>query len=297
VTGFAALLRPDLADYIEKEVAFPSTMVDRIVPATTEDDRKFVFEATGLWDAWPVKTEPFSQWVIEDNFSAGRPPFETVGAQLVTDVRPFELMKLRMLNGSHSILAYLGYLAGYQFVSEALADPAFRTLIYEFMTEEVMDTLSKDIGDLDTYRDAVLQRFANPALRHRTCQIAMVGSQKLPQRLLGLIRDRLSRGLPFTRAALGVAAWARYVTGVDERGHRIDVRDPLAERLCATAQSAAGVPATLVDRLLGVAEIFGGDLPRSEAFRAILTGHLQSLFERGAAETVRSLVLRGPAGG
>ena len=135
-------------------------MVDRIVPATTEDDRKLVLEATGLWDAWPVMTEPFSQWVIEDRFSAGRPPFETAGAQLVADVRPFELMKLRMLNGSHSTLAYLGYLAGYEFVSEAIADPAFRTLVYGLMTEEVMTTLPADVDDLAAYRDALLDRFA-----------------------------------------------------------------------------------------------------------------------------------------
>ena len=122
VTGFAALRDRRLADHIANEVAFPSTMVDRIVPATTEDDRQLVLEATGLWDAWPVMTESFSQWVIEDRFSAGRPPFETAGAQLVPDVRPFELMKLRMLNGSHSTIAYLGYLAGYESVSQAIAD-------------------------------------------------------------------------------------------------------------------------------------------------------------------------------
>ncbi len=295
VTGFAALLSPDLADHIAGEVAFPSTMVDRIVPATTEDDRKFVFEATGLWDAWPVITEPFTQWVIEDRFNLGRPPFETVGAELVADVRPFELMKLRMLNGSHSTLAYLAYLAGYEFVNEAIADPAFHALIHELMTEEVMSTLPDGTGDLGAYCDALLERFANPALKHRTWQIAMDGSQKLPQRLLGTIRDRIARGASITRAALGVAAWMRYVTGVDERGLPIDVRDPLAGRLRTTAQSAAGVPAALVGRLLGITEIFGEDLPRSEMFRAILISHLQSLFERGAAETVRSLV-RVPAG-
>ncbi len=226
VTGFAALRDPDLAAYIEQNVAFPSTMVDRIVPATSEDDRKFIFQATGLWDAWPVVTEPFTQWVIEDRFPGGRPAFETVGAELMSDVKPFELMKLRMLNGSHSTIAYLGYLAGYQFVNEAIADPAFRALVHGLMSEEVMPTLPAGVGDVAAYRDALLERFANPALKHRTWQIAMDGSQKLPQRLLGTIRDRLGRNLPVTRAALGVAAWMRYVTGIGEGGDAIEVKDP-----------------------------------------------------------------------
>jgi fructuronate reductase len=204
-------------------------------------------------------------------------------------VRPFELTKLRMLNGSHSTLAYLGYLAGYEFVNDAIAEPAFRALIHALMTDEVMSTLPAGLGDLGAYRDALLERFANPALRHRTWQIAMDGSQKLPQRLLGTIRDRLADGRPITLAALGVAAWMRYVTGVDEHGRAIDVRDPLASRLRAMSDSASRAPAQLVDRLLRVAEVFGDDLPRSETFRAALIGHLASLFQRGALETVRNL--------
>lgn len=289
VTAFAALRDTRLADEVAGEVAFPSTMVDRIVPATTDADRRLVRELTGFADAWPVVTEPFSQWVIEDRFPAGRPPFETVGAQFVRDVRPFESMKLRMLNGSHSTLAYLGYLAGHEFVNDAVAEPAFRALIHALMTDEVMSTLPAGLGELGAYRDALLERFANPALRHRTWQIAMDGSRKLPQRLLGTIRDRLAEGRPITLAALGVAAWMRYVTGVDEHGRAIDVKDPLAPRLRAISDSAGRAPAQLVDRLLGVTEVFGNDLPRSETFRAGLIGHLASLFQRGALETVRNL--------
>ena len=155
------------------------------------------------------------------------------------------------------------------------------------MTDEVMSTLPGHFYDLGAYRDALLERFRNPALQHRTWQIAMDGSQKLPQRLLGTIRDRLAQGLPVTRAALGVAAWMRYVTGVDEKGSRIDVRDPLASRLRTITDSAGGSPAAIVDGLLGVAEIFGDDLPRSDAFRAELIGHLSSLLHRGAIETTR----------
>lgn len=290
VAGFAALRDKDLANYIAGEVAFPSTMVDRIVPATTEEDRRLAFEMTGLADAWPVVTEPFSQWVVEDRFPSGRPPLELAGVQLVADVRPFELMKLRMLNGSHSTIAYLGFLGGYEYVNEAIADPAIHTLIHELMTDEVMSTLPGHFYDLGAYRDALLERFRNPALQHRTWQIAMDGSQKLPQRLLGTIRERLAEGRSVTRAALGVAAWMRYVTGIDEKGSRMDVRDPLAPRLRNITQGGGGSPAAIVDGLLGVGEVFGSDLPRNEAFRTELVTHLSSLFRRGAIETVRHLV-------
>lgn len=289
VTGFARLRDPALADYIAGKVAFPSSMVDRIVPATTDADRDLVLHETGLCDAWPVVTEPFTQWVIEDRFPAGRPPLEAAGTQVVDDVRPFELMKLRMLNGSHSTIAYLGYLGGYAYVSEAIADPAIRSLIHGLMTDEVMQTLPRNFYNLPGYRDALLERFRNPALRHRTWQIAMDGSQKLPQRLLGTIRDRLALRLPFSRAALGVAAWMRYVTGVDEQGGEIAVKDPLAMRLRSISESAGASPVRLVDGLLAVTEIFGNDLPRSERFREDLTAHLSSLFQNGALKTAQAV--------
>lgn len=292
VTGFAELRDPDLAGFIRREVAFPSTMVDRIVPATTERDRDLVLEATDLWDEWPVITEPFTQWVIEDRFKSDRPPFERVGAELVPDVRPFELTKLRMLNGSHSTLAYLGYLAGYRFIDEAIADRALRTLVNDLMTEEVMPTLPPGMGNLAEYRDALIARFDNPALKHRTWQIAMDGSQKLPQRLLGTIRDRLAAGLPFNRLALGVAAWMRYVTGVDESDRPIDVRDPLAAQLREIATGAGNSRDALVKGMLAIREIFGDDLPRNEDFVSTVTGHVVSLFEEGALKTAASVNMR-----
>ena len=289
VTGFAALRSPELAAHIEQHVAFPSTMVDRIVPATTDADRESVRAATGYRDAWPIMTEPFTQWVIEDNFASGRPPFELVGAQLVRNVEPFELMKLRMLNGSHSTMAYLGYLAGYQYVNEAIADPAIHALIHGLMTEEAMPTLPMDRTELSTYRDQLLSRFANPSLRHRTWQIAMDGSQKLPQRLLGTITDQLAAGRSITRLALGVAAWMRYVTGIDEQGHPIEVKDPLATRCRAIADTAGGDATRLADGLLAIPEIFGATLPASTTFRGTVRNHLASLFERGALATVQAL--------
>jgi fructuronate reductase len=276
------------ADYVEG-VAFPSTMIDRIVPATTDADRALVAQLTGLEDAWPIMTEPFTQWVIEDNFPAGRPPFEGVGAQLVEDVEPFELMKLRMLNGSHSTMSYLGYLSGHQYVSEAIADPGIKRLVHGLMTDEVIPTLPMPRADLEAYRDQLLARFANPALQHRTWQIAMDGTQKLPQRLLGTIRDRLAAGQSFTRLALGVAAWMRYVTGIDEQGGPIEVKDPLAAELRQLADAANGDPARLADNLLTVTAVFGNDLPANAAFREAVTSHLASLYARGAAATVQAL--------
>jgi len=289
VRRFAELMGD--ADFIEyvNSVNFPSTMIDRIVPATTDADREIVREIIGLDDAWPIMTEPFTQWVIEDSFPAGRPPFELAGAQLVEDVEPFELMKLRMLNGSHSTMSYLGYLAGHQYVSEAIADPAILKLIHGLMTDEVIPTLPMPRPDLEAYRDQLLARFANPALKHRTWQIAMDGSQKLPQRLLGTIRARMQAGQPYSRLALGVAAWMRYVTGLDEQGQPIDIKDPLSTRLRELSDAANGNPAQLATNLLTIPEIFGPDLPASDNFRTVVTDHLRSLFTNGTAETIRRI--------
>ncbi len=289
VRRFAAMLGDaQFAEYVNT-VSFPSTMIDRIVPATTDADREIVRGIIGLDDAWPIMTEPFTQWVIEDRFPAGRPPFDLAGAQLVEDVEPFELMKLRMLNGSHSTLAYLGYLAGHQYVSEAIADTAIRKLIHGLMTDEAIPTQPMPRADLEAYRDQLLARFANPALKHRTWQIAMDGTQKLPQRLLGTIRARIAAGQPYSRLALGVAAWMRYVTGLDEQGQPIDVKDPLAPRLRQLADAAGRDADQLATNLLAVTEVFGHDLPASPDFRKVVTDHLKLLFELGAAETVRRL--------
>ena len=287
VTRFAALREEGFGDWVAEHVAFPSTMVDRIVPATTDADRETVAALIGADDAWPVMAEPFTQWVIEDEFTSGRPDFAAAGAQLTSDVEPFERMKLRMLNGSHSTIAYLGYLAGHEHVSDAVADPAFRALIHGLMTEEVIPTLHMPDVDLAAYRDQLLERFSNPALKHRTWQIAMDGSQKLPQRLLGTIRDRLAAGQPITRLALGVAAWMRYVTGVDEDGEAIDVRDPLALRMMAIAADAADDAEALFEGLVALNEVFGTDLADNAIFRNAVVEHLDSLFDEGAAETVR----------
>lgn len=286
VTRFAELRDSGLANYISEKIAFPSTMVDRIVPATTEADRAMTLGATGLVDAWPIMTEPFTQWVVEDRFPAGRPAWEKFGVTFVEDVDAFELMKLRLLNGSHSTLAYLGYLAGHETVSDVMNAPGFSELVKAMMDEEISPTLPPLPGfDLAAYKAQLRERFRNPALRHRTWQIAMDGSQKLPQRLLNTIRNCIETGLPFDRLALGVAAWMRYVTGVDEKGDVIEVRDPLAAELKMRAANKNNA-VDLSNALVGMEQIFGKDLPESEEFLQKVRVQLENLVRQGAAETV-----------
>lgn len=290
MTQFTQLARKDLVSLVSQDVAFPSTMVDRIVPATTDADRELVAQALGVTDAWPIMTEPFTQWVIEDHFPQGRPDWGAFGAELVKDVLPYETMKLRLLNGSHSTLAYLGYLSGYETVAEAMADPALAGLIEDLMIEEITPVLTLPQGaDVGAYRRSLLARFHNTALRHRTWQIAMDGSQKLPQRLLSTIRERLAAQAPMNRLALGVAAWMRYVTGIDEKGQPIDVRDPMAADLRQRADQAGMNAQRLVPALLGVEAIFGKDLPVHPVFVAAVTKALDGLISNGARSSVAAM--------
>lgn len=286
LSRFAHLRDGDLGRAVEEELRCPATMVDRIVPATTNADRAGVASTLGFTDAWPVVTEPFCQWVIEDTFAGDRPAWDAAGATFVTDVAPYELAKLRLLNGSHSTLAYLGYLAGHETVAEAMAAPGFKHLVRGLMLEEAAPTLPSVPGlDLDRYASSLIARFRNPALRHRTWQIAMDGSQKLPQRLLNTVRDRLATGAPFARLALGIAAWMCYVTGQDEAGKPIDVRDPLADDL---RRRTAGLTEAgpLAAACIAVELVFGPDLPRNPKFRSAVETALRSLLVHGAAATV-----------
>jgi fructuronate reductase len=288
VSRFAALRDRGLAGYIANEVAFPSTMVDRITPATTDADRAAIAAHLGVEDAAPVITEPFTQWVIEDRFPRGRPDWSIAGAEFVADVAPYENMKLRLLNGSHSTLAYLGYLAGYETVSDTMKDANYRRLA-EGVMDDAATTLKMPPGaDVAAYKRALIERFENPALRHRTWQICMDGSQKLPQRLLGSIRDRLAAGAPVDRLVMGVAGWMRYVTGTDERGEPIDVSDPLSARLRSIADQSGLVADRLAPALLDVREIFG-DLGADPRFRDAVTKALASIIAKGARVAVADL--------
>jgi fructuronate reductase len=293
LTRFAALRDSELGRYVADAIACPSTMVDRIVPATTEDDRTRIAGTLGCHDAWPVVTEPFSQWVVEDDFADGRPDWAAHGVTFASDVVPYERMKLRLLNGAHSSLAYLGYLAGFETVADAMADVAVASFVVRLMHEEVTPVLQVPAGaDVDAYKRALIERFRNPALRHRTWQIAMDGSQKLPQRLLESVRDRLAVGLPFPCLALGIAAWMRYVTGRDEQGREIDVRDPLRDELRRRADAAGPVASRLAPALLSMATIFGQDLPADPRFVSAITAALDALFTHGAATTLNQLTAR-----
>jgi fructuronate reductase len=280
VLELAALIDPGLAAWVAAEGAFPCTMVDRIVPATKPEDIERLAATTGRLDLSPVMHEPFRQWVVEDRFVGGaRPDLGAVGVQLVGDVRAFELMKLRMLNGTHSSLAYLGYLAGHETIAETVADPVFAAFVRHLWREEIIPTLAPpEGGDLPAYADALFARYANPSIRHRTWQIAMDGSQKLPQRILGTLADNRAAGRPSPGLTLAVAGWMRYVGGTDESGGAIDVRDPLAGRLKALSDGAAD-PAGKVAALLGVREVFPAGLA---AMQDDIAGAYAALVTKGA---------------
>lgn len=269
VRQFADLSLPDLGPWMEENVTFPSSMVDRITPATTQADIAAINLATGFTDAWPISTEPFCQWVIEDRFAAGRPAFETVGVQMVTDVAPFEAMKLRMLNGAHSTLAYAGGLMGFEFVADAIGDASLRALLTRMMMEEVIPTLDLPADDLVEYWDALLARFANTSLHHRLDQIAQDGSQKLPQRVLATCREGLEVGRPVPGLTFAVAAWIVWIARRHAGGQAIV--DPMAERLGTLAAQAKGT-ADLVRLMLDESGVFG-DLAANEIFRQQVTDH------------------------
>lgn len=281
-----------LANWIEDNVSFPSTMVDRITPATTDADRQHVETKLGIVDQCPVVTESFSQWVIEENFAAGRPRWEDGGATLVDEVAPFEKMKLRLLNGSHSTIAYLGCIAGFEFVHEVIADGSIQALIRTMMDREVTPTLDAVDFDLEDYKDELIRRFENTSLNHATRQIAMDGSQKLPQRLLGTVRDRLAAGHPIDCLALAVAAWMRYVGGKDESGNEPAVVDPLAEQFAAVRQRYAGDPRSLAQALLAIRPIFGDELPKNQKFCLRVGEALMRLFSDGVEATVEATLTK-----
>jgi fructuronate reductase len=285
VCAYARAIDAGLADWIESHVTFPSTMVDRIVPAVTPDTLDKIEQLTGVRDPAGVACEPFRQWVIEDNFVAGRPAWEKAGAELVSDVIPFEEMKLRMLNGSHSFLAYLGYLAGYEHINDCMGDENYRRAAHDLMLNEQAPTLKVQNVDLARYADLLIARYTNPALRHRTWQIAMDGSQKLPQRMLDSVRWHLADNSSFTLLTLGVAGWMRYVGGVDEKGNKIEVSDPLLPVIQAAVQGSKEGESR-VKALLAIEAIFGQDLPQNGQFVDQVTNAYLSLLSKGAKATV-----------
>ncbi|BCG92269.1 mannitol dehydrogenase family protein [Mesorhizobium sp. 131-2-1] len=253
---FAMLREAGLANHVANEVAFPSSMVDRIVPATTDADRARIGEELGVEDAWPVMTEPFCQWVVEDDFPAGRPDWEKFGVTMVADVGPFEDMKLRLLNGAHSGIAYLGLLSGHATVDRAFADPAIRQFV-DALWAEAISTLPEDAGlDTSAYTAELTQRFSNTALAHRTAQIANDGSQKLPQRIVASALECLEAGTELVHLTLVVAAW---IAACAARGKALPeghFTDPLDAPLTAllSQQLPANETVTAVFDLAGFAK-------------------------------------------
>jgi len=288
VDEFANTVDPDLAVWIAENVNFPCSMVDRIVPATTQDDSEAITALTGYVDARPVMTEPFCQWVIEDKFANGRPPLDQVGVTFTDDVTPFETMKLRLLNGAHSTLAYLGYHAGFKTVAAAMENSALAGLVREMMEREIAPTLAPNGTDYAAHIDQLLVRFRNSALNHATLQIAMDGSEKIPQRLLATIRERRAAGLPHARLNLALAGWVRHATGqADSGAYQVD--DPLAEAFQALARTHMPDVARFAEALFEDTGILGETLSGDGAFRAEIARLAALIFAKSPLAAIAEL--------
>ncbi|UJF18263.1 fructuronate reductase [Vibrio sp. SS-MA-C1-2] len=289
ILEFAQLLDADLALWIKENVTFPCTMVDRIVPAATEETLNEITTLLSVDDPCGIACEPFRQWVIEDNFVAGRPDWNLVGAEFVADVVPYEEMKLRMLNGSHSFLAYLGYLGSYPHISDTMTDSGYKKAAFDMMMKAQAPSLNMPEGtDLQSYAEMLIDRYTNPSLKHKTWQIAMDGSQKIPQRMGGSLRFHLENGSNFSWLALGIAGWMRYVSAVDEQGNEIDVRDPMAEQLRNICDQH-GLNSSVVPALLSIEAIFPTDIGQNAIVIEAVTQAYQSLLDNGARASVAAL--------
>jgi mannitol 2-dehydrogenase len=282
ITSFAELRNRDLAAWIASNVAFPNCMVDRITPKTTDADREALANTFGIADAWPVVAEPFRQWVIEDTFCNGRPPLQEVGAQLVADVHPYELMKIRLLNASHQAMAYLGYLCGYRYVHEVMRDPLFQTYIERLMEVEVAPLLASVPGvDLGEYRQTLLERFANPKIQDQISRLCYDGSSRMPKFLLPSLAGALASNRPHELLTLAVAGWFRYLYGIDEQGEAITIEDQIAGQLQERAREGKEDPRPL----LSIGSLFG-DLGKNQGFVTSLEEALHLLYTQGAQATL-----------
>jgi mannitol 2-dehydrogenase len=290
-TAFARLRDPELGEWVAGNVRFPNSMVDRITPVTTDEVRAQISERFGVEDAWPVVCEPFTQWALEDTFTSGRPPLEGVGVQVVPDVVPYELMKLRLLNASHQALCYFGYLAGYRLVHEVAQDPLFANFLLDYMNLEATPTLAPVPGiDLDAYKHQLIERFSNSAVRDTVARLCAESSDRIPKWLLPVIRENLAAGRDVTLSAAVVASWARYAEGVDEQGEPIKVVDRLADTLQQIAAQQRENPLAFVENR----ELFG-DLAIEPAFTEPYLNALNSLHSRGARATLEALATRSSA--
>ena len=281
-TSFARLRDAELAEWIARSVSFPSSMVDRITPATTDADRAAIERRFGIADLWPVVTEPFFQWVLEDDFPGGRPPLEKAGVQVVSDVEPYELMKLRLLNASHQGLCYFGRLSGYSYVHDAARDENIARFLRRYMDEEATPTLRPVPGvDLDAYKRTLIERFANPEVQDTIARLCAESSDRIPKWLLPVVRERRTAGHRTPLSAAIVASWARYAEGVDETGDPIDVVDNRRELVMANAARQRDEPTAFLTE----PSLFG-DLVNDAGFVDDYLDALASLHAVGARATV-----------
>jgi mannitol 2-dehydrogenase len=286
ITGFARLRDPDLASWITDYVRFPNSMVDRITPQTTEEDRAELARRFAIDDRWPVLCEPFTQWVLEDSFSDGRPPLEDAGVQIVADVEPYELMKLRMLNASHQALCYPARLVGYRFVHEASNDPLFARFLLDYMVREAIPTLKPVPGvDLRRYAHELIERFANPEVRDTVARLCANTSDLIPKFLLPVVRAQLAANRSIVRSVAVVACWARYAEGIDELGDHYAIDDALAPQLRAAAERQQRYPLAFLEDNTGLF----GDLADNRVFTGLYAATLRSLHERGVRATLADL--------
>ncbi|NQZ13556.1 MAG: mannitol dehydrogenase family protein [Alphaproteobacteria bacterium] len=287
VLQFANLIDSELANWIDENVSFPNAMVDRITPVTTPEIADLVGQKFLINDKWPVVCEDYKQWVLEDKFVNGRPQLEEVGVQLVPDVDPYEKMKVRLLNGSHSALSYLSYLMGYREVNKAMADPTISKFVRLYMDQDVTPAVPEVPGvDLEAYKDKLIERFANPAISDQVQRLAEDGSAKIPNSILPCIEHQLENGGSIKFAALALAGWFRYLTAIDEDIKPIEIKDPVADKLTA----AMKVDPRSVINILGIEEIFGKTLPLNTDFVQEVQQALDSLNENGARKTVEAYI-------
>lgn len=281
--GFAEAVDPQTASWMESELAFPSSMVDRVTPGTVEEDRRYLERKFGYHDRWPVTCEPFRQWVLEDNFVAGRPGFEHAGVELVDDVRPYELMKLRLANGTHQALCYAGALLGLQYVHEAIADTDIHRFLLCYIDREAAPTLTAIPGvDFPSYGRTVIERFGNSAIQDPLSRICAETSDRIPKFLLPVARSHLAEGGPVQVCATAVALWARYATGEDLKGRPIEVVDPRKDAVLAAVRASEGDPSAFLDDR----SLFG-NLGQSPAFRSAFAAALTTIRTRGVRAALR----------
>ncbi len=288
--GVCTMVEPGLEDWVAQNVSFPNSMVDRITPQTSDADREFLTSEYGLVDRWPVVAEPFIQWVIEDQFAQGRPPYEDAGVLVTHDVRPYEILKLRILNAGHSTTSYMAALIGHVYIHEILADPLLAQFLRRFHDDEVTPSLPPVPGiDVEDYKRVVAERFANPEVRDQVARVCLDGTSKFPKFLVPTIESQLDKGGPISLSALALAGWCQYLLGKDDQGREITLSaDPRLDEAIEFARASLVEPAAF----LGFVDVFGSRLPADPRFVAAFVEALVSVRQEGTSRTLERWLSR-----